>query len=95
MLDFSIDASVLHVRDQDIRFSHQLLQEYLASRLLLDASCARERPASTFWPQSNWWNRNGWEVVAEIAAESCGEDTEAQTRLIEWLAEANTEVASM
>ncbi len=93
LLDFSIDASVLQSREQDIRFTHQLLQEYLASRLLLDASRAQDQPASTFWPQSHWWERNGWEVVAEIAAESCGEDTEAQIRLIEWLAKANPEVA--
>lgn len=95
LLDFSIDASVLQSREQDIRFSHQLLQEYLASRLLLNASRAQDQPASVFWPQSNWWTRNGWEVVAEIAAESYGDDTEAQIHLIEWLAKANPEVACM
>jgi hypothetical protein len=65
LLDFSIDASVLQIKDNAIRFSHQLLQEYLASR---DAS----QSAHAFWPQSNWWACSGWEVVAEIAAESCG-----------------------
>ncbi|MBX9895313.1 MAG: SUMF1/EgtB/PvdO family nonheme iron enzyme [Nitrosomonas sp.] len=93
LLDFSIDANVLQVENDAIRFSHQLLQEYLASRLLLDASRTGNQPARAFWPQANWWERSGWEVVAEIAAESCGDDSEAQTRLITWLAQANPEVA--
>jgi hypothetical protein len=93
LLDFSIDASVLQIKDNAIRFSHQLLQEYLASRVLLDASCDVSQSAHAFWPQSNWWVRSGWEVAVEIAAESCGDDRAAQTRLIAWLAQANPEVA--
>lgn len=72
LLDFSIDASVLQIKDNAIRFSHQLLQEYLASRVLLDASRDASQSAHAFWPQSNWWACSGREVVAEIAAESCG-----------------------
>lgn len=93
LLDFSIDASVLQAENDTIRFSHQLLQEYLASRLLLEDSRTGNQPAHAFWPQANWWVRSGWEVVAEIAAESCGDDREAQTRLITWLAQVNPEVA--
>lgn len=93
LLDFSIDASVLQVENDSIRFSHQLLQEYLASRLLLDVSRTGNQPAHAFWPQVNWWERSGWEVVAEIAAESCGDDRDTQIRLIAWLAQANPEVA--
>jgi hypothetical protein len=58
---------VLELRGSELRFTHQLLQEYLASRLLLDASQGR-RPAADFWPAERWWERSGWEVVAEIAA---------------------------
>ena len=94
LLDFSIDASVLQVENNAIRFSHQLLQEYLASRLLLEASRTTGQSANAFWPQANWWERSGWEVVAEISAESCGDDSEAQIRLIAWLSQANPEVAS-
>lgn len=93
LLDFSIDASVLQVENDAVRFSHQLLQEYLASRFLLDASHTGNQSAHTFWPQVPWWRRSGWEVVAEIAAESCGDEREAQIRLIAWLAQANPEVA--
>lgn len=93
LLDFSIDASVLQVKDHDIRFSHQLLQEYLASRVLLDASRNASQSAHAFWPRDHWWERSGWEVVAEIAAESCVNDSAAQIRLITWLAQVNPEVA--
>ena len=93
IIDFSVDASVLQLKGNDIRFTHQLLQEYLASRLLLAASRSAARPAADFWPTATWWERSGWEVVAEIAGESCGADLDAQARLIAWLAEANPEVA--
>jgi len=92
LIDFSRDASVLELRGNELRFTHQLLQEYLASRLLLDASQGR-RPAADFWPADRWWERSGWEVVAEIAAESCAGDAAAQVELIAWIAETNPEVA--
>jgi hypothetical protein len=93
LIDFARDASVLDLRADNLRFTHQLLQEYLASRLLLDASRAA-RPAGDFWPPAHWWERSGWEVVAEIAAEYCDTDSAALTRLIAWLGEANPEVAA-
>lgn len=92
LIDFSRDANVLELWGDELRFTHQLLQEYLVSRLLVDASQG-PRPAADFWPPERWWERNGWEVVAEIAAESCTADANAQVRLIAWLAEANPEVA--
>ena len=94
IIDFSRDASVLERYGDELRFTHQLLQEYLASRLLLEASRTQGRSAHHYWPAANWWERSGWEVVAEIAAESCGGDEEALTRFIAWLATANPDVAS-
>ncbi|TAH46387.1 MAG: TIR domain-containing protein [Betaproteobacteria bacterium] len=93
LLDFSRDASVLELRADALRFTHQLLQEYLASRLLLDASQGG-RPAADFWPPARWWERSGWEVVAEIAVESCVGDEVVQIRLIAWIGEANPDVAA-
>ena len=92
VLDFSRDASVLQLADDDLRFSHQLLQEALASRALRQA-CEDGLPASHFWPAHRWWQRNGWEVVAEIAAESIAADAAAVQRLVGWLAEANPGLA--
>ena len=93
IIDFSVDPSVLQVKGDDLRFTHQLLQEYLASRVLLHASYAVTGSARAFWPNAAWWVRSGWEVVAEIAAESLGADGSARVGFIAWLAEANPEVA--
>lgn len=93
VLDFARDASVLELRGDALRFTHQLLQEYLASRVLLDAS-AGGRPAADFWLPERWWERSGWEVVAEIAAETCASDEAAQLRLIAWVGEANPDIAA-
>ena len=92
LLDFSRDASVLQLAGDDLRFTHQLLQEALASRALRQA-CDSGLPASHFWPAHHWWQRNGWEVVAEIAAESLAGDLAAVQRLIGWLAQANPGLA--
>ncbi len=93
LLDFSQDANVLELHGEDVRFSHQLLQEYLASRVLLEESRGG-RLALAFWPPASWWKRTGWEVVAEIAAESCAEDEKAFHGLLDWLGRSNPEVAA-
>ena len=59
-LDFSIDASALRRSGDDIAFTHQLIQEYLASRVLLEASRDHGRTADEFWPDKRWWARTGW-----------------------------------
>jgi hypothetical protein len=94
IIDYAVDASVLQVKGEDLRFTHQLLQEYLASRVLLEASRSETGTAGNFWPSAGWWERSGWEVVAEIAVESLGNDGPAKAAFIGWLAEANPEVAS-
>jgi hypothetical protein len=93
MLAFSIDASVVQLVGDDLRFTHQLLQEALASRVLLEAAEGDSRSAADFWPTDRWWQRNGWEVVAEIAVEACADDAAALWRLLAWLAQAQPEVA--
>lgn len=92
LLAFAADASVLEVRGDTVRFTHQLLQESLAARVLTEEAAA-QRPAVKYWPADRWWQRTGWEVVAELAAESCGPDVPALTQFIGWLAQANPEVA--
>jgi hypothetical protein len=92
LLDFSRDASVLQLTGEDLRFIHQLLQEYLASRVLLVASQTDPASASRYWPADNWWQGSGWEVVAEIAAESLAAD--AIEPYIAWLARANPALAA-
>jgi hypothetical protein len=65
-------ARVLQVKGDDLRFAHQLLQEYLASRVLLDAN----RSAGDFWARPTWAQRLGG--GGEIAAESLRADGTAQ-----------------
>ena len=93
LLAFSIDASVLQRQGDELRFTHQLLQESLAADALLQAARDDSRPAHDFWPRGQWWQRSGWEVVAEIAAEACEADAASQVALVRWLAAAQPGVA--
>jgi hypothetical protein len=96
LVTFAIDASVLQRSGpEELRFTHQLLQESLASQVLLEAAGGGTPLATAFWPADRWWQRNGWEVVAELAAEACGRDETALHRLLDWLASANPEVAAL
>ncbi len=92
MLSFSIDASVLQLVGDDLRFAHQMLQEALASRAL-HRRLAEGQPAVSLWPADRWWHRNGWEVAAELACESLAYDEAALQRMLGWLAAANPDVA--
>ncbi len=94
LLRFSIDASVLQVAGSDIRFTHQLLQESLASRVLVEACQRTDKPATPFWPTRAWWRPGPWDVVAELAAEACLQDEALLQRLLAWLATAQPEVAA-
>ena len=93
LLALSIDASVLQRQGDELRFTHQLLQESLAADALLQAARTASRPAHDFWPRAQWWQRSGWEVVAEIAAEACEGDASGQAALVSWLAAAQPGVA--
>jgi hypothetical protein len=93
LLEFSISVQVLKESSGQVHFHHQLLQEALAARALLDACAADPQGARAYWPPTHWWQRNGWEMVAELAAESLGDDVVAACRLVAWLAEAQPEVA--
>ncbi|GAB1436795.1 hypothetical protein MASR2M32_30440 [Sphaerotilus sulfidivorans] len=94
MLEFSIGVQVLKESAGQVHFHHQLLQEALSARALLAACTADPDGARAFWPATHWWARNGWEVVAEMAAESLGDDPAAAVALVRWLAVAQPEVAA-
>jgi len=92
VLTFSIDASVLQLVGDDLRFTHQMLQEALAGRAL-QRSLAEGLPAVNLWPADRWWRRNGWEIAAELACESLAFEEPSLLRMLEWLATANPDVA--
>ena len=83
-------ASLLSVGEQ-VRFSHQLLQEYFAARFM-DLEIAADRlAAASLWPPDRWWERNNWEEAAVLLAGYHGDDCSA---VVEWLADAQPEVAA-
>ncbi len=64
------DATLLEGSDE-IRFRHQLLQEYFTALALR----SRIHDAAALWPSENWWERSGWEESAVrlsgLYAEDC------------------------
>ena len=94
VLEFSIGIQVLKEHDGQVYFSHQLLQEALAAQALLAVFATHGSTAQRFWPVASWWQRGGWEVVAELAAETYANDADTLCRLVAWLAQANPDVAA-
>ncbi len=104
-------ASLLDVGEREVRFTHQLLQEYFTARLLrsrlekwlgatklaLSVKASFDAPqydapefdARSLWPRC--WERTGWEESAVLLAGFYAEDC---TPVIDWLAEAQPEVAA-
>ncbi len=92
-LDFACDANLLSREGRQVRFPHQLLQEYFAAVKLKQAIATGQLQSNELWPENGWWQRSGWEVVAELIAELCESPAELD-RLIAWLAAANPDVAA-
>ncbi|MBQ0957437.1 SUMF1/EgtB/PvdO family nonheme iron enzyme [Ideonella sp. 4Y11] len=93
-LEFAIGVQVLKQVGEQIAFTHQLLQEALSATALADLALAGHLPASALWPPDRWWQRTGWEVVAEMAGESLAGHPDGALALVSWLARAQPEVAS-
>jgi formylglycine-generating enzyme required for sulfatase activity len=82
-------GSTLLEGGEEVRFRHQLLQEYFMARALRDR--LGKEPAGRFWPAERWWERSGWEETVVLLAGIHAEDCSA---VIEWLAETQPEVAA-
>lgn len=89
-LDLARDASILSVGEQ-IRFSHQLLQEYFAAQYMDIEYKAGRLQAEKLWPRASWWERTNWEEAAILWA---GLYTDDCTEVVEWIAQGNPEVAA-
>jgi formylglycine-generating enzyme required for sulfatase activity len=83
-------ASILSVGEQ-VRFTHQLLQEYFAAKFMDIEIRAGRIEASSIWPPDRWWERTNWEEAAILLAGLYSDDC---SRVVEWVAEANPEVAA-
>lgn len=84
-------ASILSIGEQ-ARFTHQLLQEYFAARYMDIEIRAGRLKATGIWPPDNWWERTNWEEAAILLAGLYSDDC---TPIVEWVAQANPEVAAM
>jgi formylglycine-generating enzyme required for sulfatase activity len=82
-------ANILSGTDE-IRFTHQLLQEFFAAHKM-DVEMLAGTPASDFWPPETWWEPTGWEETAILLAGLYSDDC---TPVLDWLGDANPELAA-
>lgn len=87
MLYHARSASLLAGGDQ-IRFTHQLLQEYFAAHHL--QGLMTNTKAEALFPMENWLEPQGWEETLILLAGLYSDDC---TPVIEWLMDAQPEVA--
>ena len=104
-LTYGRDAGLLTVTDTDVRFNHQLFQEYFATselRKRLDdysqrhpdweqgtALPPRDEKLSELFP--NWWEVGGWRVTVTLLGELEGRT--GINRVVRWLASYAPEIA--
>jgi hypothetical protein len=82
------DATVLEGQ-AEIRFRHQLLQEYFMALVLKRQFEQGSLSAARLWPADRWWARSGWEEAAVLLAGLFPEDC---APIIHWLTDAQPEV---
>jgi hypothetical protein len=82
-------ASILSI-GSEVRFSHQLLQEYFAAIYMRNHIEAGLLKASDIWKRERWWERTNWEEAAILLAGLYNDDC---TPVLDWLADANPDVA--
>ena len=90
LLKIAEDATLLEGRDE-IRFRHQLLQEYFTAIALKQHLVSGGLDADQLWPQESWWERSGWEEAAVLLAGLYSDDC---TPVIRWLKDHQPEVAA-
>ncbi|MBL8293215.1 MAG: SUMF1/EgtB/PvdO family nonheme iron enzyme, partial [Bryobacterales bacterium] len=88
LLRKALDATILE-GDGEVRFRHQLLQEYFTARALRGRF--GQMAAEELWPREKWWERSGWEETAALLAGMHAQDC---TPVIRWLRDAQPEVAA-
>jgi len=88
LLRKTLDSTLLE-GGEELRFRHQLLQEYFAAKTL--QARMHTISASELWPAGNWWERSRWEETAVLLAGFYPKDC---TPVIRWLAAAQPEVAA-
>jgi formylglycine-generating enzyme required for sulfatase activity len=91
LLYLAVSTSILN-SGQEVRFSHQLLQEYFAARHMDSEMRAGRLKAADIWKPGQWWERTNWEEAVVLLAGLYSDDC---TPVLNWLEEANPEVAAL
>ncbi|GAB5491835.1 MAG: hypothetical protein Phog2KO_20500 [Phototrophicaceae bacterium] len=84
LLQATLDATILTLDDDGLRFSHQLLQEYFSAKTL-----ALQLYADQSFNLDAWWEVNVWRESFFMLAEF----VEDKVRAVRWLSQANPELA--
>jgi formylglycine-generating enzyme required for sulfatase activity len=90
LLELALSANLLS-GDEEIRFAHQLLQEYFTAIYMEEEISSDRLKATQIWPAESWWERTNWEVATRLLA---GLHTDDCSKVVNWVAEANPEVAA-
>ncbi|MFY9972637.1 MAG: SUMF1/EgtB/PvdO family nonheme iron enzyme, partial [Chromatiaceae bacterium] len=84
------DATLLE-GNAEVRFRHQLLQEYFTASAMQQRIAAQRLSPDQLWPTGRWWERSGWEESAVLLAGLHPDDC---APVIRWLRDAQPEVAA-
>jgi len=83
-------ASILSVGEQ-VRFTHQLLQEYFSATYMDNEIKAGRLKATDIWKPDNWWERTNWEEATILLAGLYSDDP---TPIVEWLLDVQPELSA-
>jgi serine/threonine protein kinase len=83
LLQAGLDATILTQDGDDLRFAHQLLQEYFAARTLLEKMMADADPVPVLG--ETWWNVSVWRETANMLIDFSKEPL----RVMRWIAPAS------
>jgi len=93
----AVSANLLTI-GRDVRFAHQLLQEYFAARAMRqrifpanEGGASARLQAAEIWPSDRWWEPTNWEEATILLAGLFSDDC---TPVLKWVADAQPEVAA-
>ncbi|MFZ4629860.1 MAG: SUMF1/EgtB/PvdO family nonheme iron enzyme, partial [Blastocatellia bacterium] len=90
LLELALSANLLS-GEEEVRFAHQLLQEYFTAIYMEGEIASGRLEATEIWPAESWWERTNWEVATRLLA---GLHTDDCSPVVKWVAAANPEVAA-
>ncbi|MBE2192619.1 MAG: SUMF1/EgtB/PvdO family nonheme iron enzyme [Anaerolinea sp.] len=97
LLRAATDANILSAEGDNLKYAHQLLQEYFAAKIMLEAMEADDKAGSHARAMElfgkDWWDAGVWRETTVILGEFLGEGAVGPNRVTRWLAPVTPEVA--